>query len=301
MEQWLEFTLVPFLIAAAVMMVVLWPTRTSGRRLLQRWGIPAPAAPQTAAAVRYLFHRRILYVLLALIVPALIGLVWPPSDSWLPGSTLLPLVAALLIAELVAVLRPVRGVRVASLERRSGRDLIPGWAVAVTAVLTALDVGLAAAVLGTESWARRYVVALPEKDAATSGNLLDPVGWLLLAGVAVVLAAVAAVVFLAARRPSVSDSAVDAALRVRTARVAVGIGFGSLGGLVFEAYSRLNSLRLAGAEAGEDPSLPQPPGWLTEGLVGGLEIFAFVVFVGSIGCWTFLATPKRRSLTPATR
>jgi hypothetical protein len=295
--NWLEFTLVPSLITITLVMVVLWPTRTSGRRLLQRWGIPAPAAPQTAAAVRYLFHRRILFVLLALVVPTLIGWVWPPSDSWLPGSTLLPLVAALLIAELVAVLRPVRGVRVASLERRSGRDLVPGWAIAVTVVLTALDVGLAAAVLSVESWARRYVVALPQQDAADSARLLDPVGWLLLAGVAVVLAVVAAVVFLAARRPAVSDSAVDAALRIRTARVAVGIGFGSLGGLVFEAYSRLSSLWLAGAEASGDL---RPPGWLTEGLLGGLEIFAFVVFVGSVGCWIFLATPKRRSLAPAT-
>lgn len=56
--------------AAAVLLLLLWPTRYSGRRLLQRWGVAEPTEPQCAEAVRCLRQRRILYVVLFVLVPA---------------------------------------------------------------------------------------------------------------------------------------------------------------------------------------------------------------------------------------
>jgi hypothetical protein len=297
--EWLKFTLAPSLLAGAVLMLLLWPTRQSGRRMLRRWGIPEPTGSQLGEAVRYLFHRRILYVVLFAIVPSLTALSRSQTeDRWLSANIFLQLVAAMLIAELVATLRPVSGVRVASLDRRRGRDLVPGWAIAVTAVLAVLAAGLAVLALLAESWANRYAAAVPEKSATT---LPAPPGWLVLAGVAASLAIVALVVFLAARRPSVSDPAVDAALRIRTARVTVAIGFGSLAGLVAQAQGRLDSLVLASLDAGRDASLPAPPSWLSDDLGQGLEIAAFAVFLFALGCWIQLAMPSRRSLAPATR
>jgi hypothetical protein len=298
--EWLKFTLAPSLLAGAVLMLVLWPTRQSGQRMLRRWGVPEPTGSQLREAVRYLFHRRILYVVLFAIVPSLTASFRSPTgDDWLSANIFLQLVAAMLIAELIATLRPVSGVRVASLDRRRGRDLVPGWAIAVTAVLAVLAAGLAVLALLADSWANRYAAAAPDEESATT--LSAPPGWLVLAGVAASLATVALVVFLAARRPSVSDPAVDAALRIRTARVAVAIGFGSLAGLVAQAQGRLDSLVLESLDARRDPSLPAPPSWLTDDLGQGLEIAAFAVFLFALGFWIQLAMPSRRSLAPATR
>src|SRR5262249_60215359 len=62
-------------------------------------------------------------------------------------------------------------------------------------------------------------------DRQTADQVLDRSGdWLVLAGAAVGLAAVLAVVWLAVLRPAEADPEVDAALRTRSARVAVGVG-----------------------------------------------------------------------------
>ena len=292
---WLSNTLVPSLIAAVVLLLVLWPTRHSGKRLLQRWGVAEPTEPQCAEAVRYLRRRRILYVVLFVVLPAVTILIWPPADhNETPGNILVPLLAAMLIAELIAILRPVSGVRVASLGRRTWRDLVPWWAIAVIGVLVAWTGTLVALGFAAQPWAERYAAADPTANRTV---LLDPTGWRTLGGLAICLTVVGLVVFLAVRRPSVADARVDAALRTRTARVAVGIGFLWLAGLVSEAQSRLVSLEIAGV--GVHRALPQPPGWLTENLQQTVEIAGFGTLVGAIVCWLWLAVPTRT--TPASR
>jgi hypothetical protein len=248
--HWLETTLLPAAIAAAVLLLVLWPTEHSGRRLLRTWGIPQPRAEQIREAVRYLRQRRLLYVVLFLVVPSLAG--------GLPGvGIFVPLLVAMLVAEAIATLRPVSGVRTASLDRRGWRDLVPRWAVrtmAVTAVLTAAYAGFASA-------------------------------WLALGYVVACLVIVGGLVALAVRRPSVTDEAVDAALRTRTARVAVGIGFGWLATAVTDANQRFQFLTFGGPE-------PSRPVWFAD----AMDPATFVVVALMIVCWLWVAVPSRRSL-----
>jgi hypothetical protein len=258
--------------------------------------VAEPTEPQCAEAVRYLRQRRILYVVLFVILPAVTILIWPPVDhDETPGNILVPLLAAMLIAELIAILRPASGVRVASLDRRTWRDLVPWWAIAVTGVLVAWTGTLVALGFAAQPWAERYAAADPEANYRTV--LLDPTGWRTLGGLAICLAVVAVLVFLAVRRPSVSDARVDAALRTRTARVAVGIGFLWLAGLGNDAQLRLLSLESAGF--GVHRSLPQPPGWLTQNLHQNVEIAGFWTLVGAIVCWLWLAMPTRTSAVRA--
>lgn len=295
---WVTYILLPFAVTAAVLLV-LWPTRHSGTRLLQRWGLPAPAEPQVAEAVRYLRRRRLIAVGLFLVLPPVAGLVWPAvDDNATPGNIVVALVAAMLVAELLAYLRPPGGIRVASLNPRGWRDVLPRWAVVMTAVLTAVAVALAALGLAAQPWADRYAAALPpdDGDLISRARLAESGGWYTIAGVAACLAVVGTLVFLAVRRPAVSDQAVDMALRTRTARVAVGIGFVWLTALVFTAQARVGFL--AYASAGTGP-VPPAPGWLTPGLELVLDVFGFVLFVAAVVCWSWLAMPSRR--TPVRR
>ncbi|MGH3880109.1 MAG: hypothetical protein ACRDSK_24050 [Actinophytocola sp.] len=306
-SMWLSNTLLPALIAAAVLLLVLWPTKQSGRRLLRNWGLAEPTEQQIAVAVRYLWQRRILYVVLIVALPPAVSLVLPAVDNnpW-PANIVVLLLAAMLIAELVAVVRPVRGVRVASLDPRGWRDLVPRWAVVVLAGLASVVVALVVLGLAAQPWADRYAAELPaggsreavESDLGTQTRLVEPTGWATLAGVVVCLAVVAVVVLLAVRRPAVADPAVDAALRTRTARVAVGIGMGWLAGLVFEAQSRLGFLLTAGAGVGR---VPDRPGWLDSGLGPIYDILGFAVFVVAVGCWLLVAAPSRGALARSGR
>jgi hypothetical protein len=263
MERWLETSVLPAAIAAGLLLLVLWPTEHSGRRLLQTWGIPDPRQAQIAEAVRYLRQRRFLYVLFFLLFPSLAGL----AD--LPGIGIyVPLLAGMLVAELVATLRPVSGVRSASLDRRGWRDLVPRWAVHTTAF----------GALGTAA-------------VAVAGILSGPGhAWLALGYVVASLLFVAALVALAVRRPAVEDPAVDAALRTRTARVAVGIGFGWLGTALTVAIGHLRSLTVLRTDGVERPS------WLTDDVVDVLDVADLVVIAGMIVCWLWVALPSRRSL-----
>ncbi|HEY7591911.1 MAG TPA: hypothetical protein VH969_02050 [Actinophytocola sp.] len=301
-SHWVLSTLLFSAGAAALLLMLMWPTRYSGKRLLQRWGSAEPTAQQIAEAVRYLRQRRILYVVLFAIVPAVVAVIWPPPNGANPpGSNILvPLIAAMLIAELIAVLRPVRGVRVASLDRRGWRDLVPTWAVVVTAVLTAWAVTLVVMGLAAQPWADRYAAGYPppSKSDLEAGeidpraDLVHPTGWLTLGGVVVCLVVLGVLVFLAVRRPSGADAEVDRALRTRTARVAIGIGFILLAGLVNDGQRRLVFLQ----GVSDAYRAPARPGWLTEGLHQTVEIVGFATLVGAIVCWLWLAMPSRKSL-----
>ncbi|GAB1512099.1 hypothetical protein [Actinophytocola sp. KF-1] len=259
MAHWLQTSVLPAALAAVVLLLVLWPTERSGRRLLQTWGIPRPDPAQVHEAVRYLRQRRFLYVVLFLVFPPLAGLVDRDSER-LPGiGIFVPLLVAMLVAELIATLRPVSGIRTASLDRRSWRDLVPRWAVR-----TGAGAACACVVL------------------AVSGIAAGPgTAWLVLGYVVACLSFVALLVALAVRRPSVPDAAVDAALRTRTARVAVGIGFGWLGTALTMGTEHLRSHAPSGAVATV------------------LDVAALVIVIGMIVCWMWVALPSRRSLAAA--
>jgi hypothetical protein len=271
MEDWLEHTLLPAALAAGVLLLVLWPTSHSGRRVLQIWGIPDPLPGQVAEAVRYLWWRRILYVVLFLVVPSVARPVLGESTSRDLG-IFVPLLVAMLVAELVATLRPVKGVRVATLGRRDWRDLVPHWALWTMAVMGTVTAGLAGYGL------------TQERPLSTGG----PNSLAALAHLAACLCLVGLLVWLAVRRPAVPDEEVDTALRRRTARVAVGIGFGWLGSALSIAGQRIYELEVVGPER---PSL----NWFEN----AVQYSGLVALVVSVVCWMWVAMPTRRSLARA--
>lgn len=263
MESWLEHTLLPAALAAGVLLLVLWPTTHSGQRLLKNWGIPDPRPDQVTEAVRYLWQRRILYIVLFLVVPSLANLVLGQETSGL--GLFVPLLVAMLIAEFVAALRPVKGVRVAALDPRDWRDLVPRWAVWTMAVMSIVTVGLVAYGLTLSTSEPKSLAAL--------GHL------------AACLCVVGLIVWLAVRRPAVADEEVDAALRTRTARVAFGIGFGWVGTALSIAGQQIHSLQVAVPE--------HPPlNWLEN----AMQYSTGAALVVSIVCWMWVAVPSRRSL-----
>lgn len=278
------------LLAAVVLLLVLWPTRRGARRMLERWGVGDPTGAQIVEALGYLWVRRAAFVVLAVTLPPLIALIWPAGDDHggLPTGILLPLLAAMLIGELVASLRPVRGVRVATLVPRTWRALLPGWAVGVTLALAVLAVVVAVPGLVAAPWARRYANSSKVDDPDLRAALLSAPGLLLLASVVVCLAALILLVFVAVRRNASADELLDGALRTRTARVGVALGFGWLGGLVVDGGAWLERL------AALDGDVPGRPAWLGPGVGVLAGVVEWVTIVGVLAAWIWLAAPSRR-------
>jgi len=193
-------------VSAGILLLLLWPRVRSGPRLLRNWGVAEPTSEQGRIARLYLLHRRVLYAVLIIAAGLLGGL--SEREQMFPR-TYFPyigwLLAALLLGELIAMLRPVRSqVRVATLERRTIRDVLPVWMIAVHLVT------VVAAVAGI-LWV----------DVDEPG--LMPV-WGQVLVVIVSAAAVYAVAWLTVARPAVGDPEVDRALRLRSARVTIGLG-----------------------------------------------------------------------------
>jgi hypothetical protein len=304
--MWFSNYVLPVLIAIAIMLLVLWPTERSGFRLLVRWGVPHPRPDQVAVAVRYLWQRRILYEILFVVVPPLARPLLTNTID-LPGfSIVVPLLVAMLIAELVATLRPTGGVRVASLDPRGWRDLLPRWPVVAMAVLVVLAVAWSVAGLVVQPWANASAAALSAYEANppdgaevdfSGGYVADvatPTSWFALGHVVAAVVVTVLLVRFAVRRPSVSDETVDLALRTRSARVAVGICIGWLGAAVAVAVERiqfLHNLSVSGF-----PATPTPPAWLTSGLDATGSAVGLAAQFGALLCWVLVANPTRRSL-----
>jgi hypothetical protein len=288
------------------LLVVLWPTMPAGRRFLQRWGAPDPDERQGAQAAKYLRDRRLLYPLLFLLAPAATApaartLGVPYLDSG-PVRYLAPLIVALLLAETVAALRPVRGPRIATLARRRWRDLVPRWAIGTLLTLGVVAVLLAVAGLFAQPWANRIMASIPpdgvwrSADGATlnvseqyRAEIDRPVCWIAITGVALGLVVVLGVVRLAVRRGSVADPQVDAALRTRSARVAVGIGIAWMASMVLVANNRLGFLRGIRMPV---PGFPPAPGWLEHTSATDF-LGLLVLFIAAAG-WIWVANPPRR-------
>jgi hypothetical protein len=277
-----------------VLLLLLWTARGSGEHLLVKWGVLIPSSAQVATATRYLRYRRLLYAAGLVLGPlALVGagrLFGIHQDLRHGWGLLASVVAALLVAEVVAALRPVRGTsRAALLSRRRWRDLVPVSAVCVHLLILTLAVLQAVAALAARSWA----VGADAEARAMGATIAvpDPAdSWFVLAGALLGGVAVYGVVLLAARRRADADDEIDPVLRTRTARVAVGVGIGLALGLLNGSNSAIANLHALGfAFAGGDaPRLVQ----LAHRLDGpGMLI---VVVVGLAEWWAVSAPPRRQ-------
>lgn len=292
----------------AALLYVLWPTVHGGRKFLARWGIDDPTEEQGVQAKKYLRDRRLLYPVLFLLgpivaIPVADGLGVRAPDPGVVGY-LAPVIIALLIAEVVAALRPVRGPRIATLTPRRWTDLVPRWAMAVLAGLTLVATGLAVVALLAQPWADRAVALIPADGTWTSadGNATvsipehyreeigQPMAWAVLVGITFCLVVVLGIVRLAVRRRSVADAQVDAALRTRTARVTVGIGIVWMSYLISVANGRISSLRSLGYQP---PGFPEPaPPWLDHLRV--TDLFGVLALFVAVASWIWVANPPRR-------
>nr|WP_042196236.1 hypothetical protein [Kibdelosporangium sp. MJ126-NF4]CEL22485.1 hypothetical protein [Kibdelosporangium sp. MJ126-NF4]CTQ89341.1 hypothetical protein [Kibdelosporangium sp. MJ126-NF4] len=270
------------------LLVVLWPTVKGGQRFLARWGVKDPTEQQGLVARRYLLHRRLLYPPLFLVAP----LITAEDTELLPT-----LIIALSLGEIIAMIRPIRGPRTATLVRRTWNDLVPRWALITMLALAVFAAILATARRFAQSWGNGVVDKYPHDGVwQTDGNIqtnvthvgstLNNFAWLeVLVGVTLGTAAVLGIVWLAVYRGSRTDPQVDAALRTRTARVAVGIGIAWMALNVGKANNKLTDLR--------DIHWPEPaPFWLTG--TGGLEALTLPLLFIAMAGWIWVANPDSK-------
>ncbi|MFI9810987.1 hypothetical protein [Saccharothrix variisporea] len=252
-------------------------------RFLRRWGVDEPDDTQAALAARYLRHRRVLYLVMFLLVPGAATRLDLPTPEGAPRY-LAAVVLALLLAEAVAALWKPRGPRVASLTPRRWQDLVPRWAVALLSVLAVVTSALVVMGLLMQPWADRLDLRARGFTPEFAHEIARPPGVLLLVGVAVGLAAVLAVVWLALRRGAVGDPATDAALRTRSARVAVGLGMVWMAWLLTRAFGRLSALRAAGHH--------EAPGWLV--VVAGADLAGLAGLLVAVLGWIWVTNVSGR-------
>jgi hypothetical protein len=175
-----------------VLLVVLWPTRSTGKRLLKSWKVSDPTSAQVDDAIRYLKRRRLLYPWL------FVGMSFVPFVSGRGlGSLAAIVLGGTLLAELIALALPREGrQRVASLTPRGLFDIASQYVLGAYAVIA----------VTTLVW---LVVTLQIAQLPVF---------------VVSVAAVATVIWAAVARPADGDEEVDRALRTRSVHVSAGIG-----------------------------------------------------------------------------
>jgi hypothetical protein len=283
--------------AGLLLLVLLWPTDRVAVRLLRRWKITGPTPPQVAEAVRYLRRRRLLYPWL------FVACSWPalplPVDGFTSG-LLVSVLGGTLLAELLA-LRPGRQRRrAAGLVHRGVFDLVSRTAVAVLGVFAVATLALAVAALAVRGWAGQVAERVDDGRVSVPGGflvvplnrgeLLDAAPWWVLGGLVLTLLVVVAIVRVALVRPASGDPDVDAALRTRSAGVAVGVGVAVTGGLMSTIGMRLSKI----ASFDQVPVTPAVPGWLpgSESALWPVAVFGWLV---ALGFWWLLVDPPRRA------
>jgi hypothetical protein len=191
MAEW-AWTAVYLGAAGLVLTMMLWPTPSTGKRLLKKWRVTDPTEAQVTDAVRYLRKRRLLYPWIYL------AGAFAPSDfdSDMMTHLVIVVLGGALLAELIALRPPRSAQRVASLIPRglfdiASKGVLLSYVVIVLGVLVHLGI--------QQEWQR--------------------VLWL---GVSV--AAVAVVTWAAVGRPASGDLRVDMALRTRSVHVSAGLG-----------------------------------------------------------------------------
>ncbi|MFJ8960281.1 hypothetical protein ACIRG5_12930 [Lentzea sp. NPDC102401] len=196
-DFWIQ--LVVLAAVGVFLLIMLWPTASTGRRLLRKWQVRDPSDAQVEDAIRYLKRRRLLYPWLYVTI----GFV-PMNGDDSTTQFLVVVLAGTLLAELLALRVPREGRRVASLAPRGLSDIAAkGVLISYPVVVLAMAVPLVI----WEQWAR--------------------LGWLALS-----VLVVAVIVWAAVARPAIGDEIVDLALRTRSVHVSAGLGAGMAGVLV---------------------------------------------------------------------
>lgn len=186
--------------AGLVLLVVLWPTQSTGRRLLKSWKVSDPTPAQVDDAIRYLKRRRLLYPWLYA------GLTLVPFGTGRGvGSLAAVVLGGTLLAELLALSMPREGrQRVASLTPRGLFDIGSQYVLIAYAAIVAIGLVWLLVTL--------QIAQLPV--------------------LVVSVAAVGVVTWAAVARPADGDEEVDRALRTRSVHVSAGLGAAVVGALV---------------------------------------------------------------------
>lgn len=183
-----------------VLLVALWPTRSTGKRLLRSWEVKDPTPAQIDDAIRYLKRRRLLYPWL------IVGLTLVPIGIGRGAGSLAAIVlGGTLLAELIATQLHREGPhRVASLTPRGLFDIASQYVLIAYAAIVVT--GLVLLVVDLR------IGQIP--------------------ALVVSVAAVAVVTWAAVARPADGDETVDRALRTRSVHVSAGLGAALVGALV---------------------------------------------------------------------
>jgi len=290
------------LVLSAVVVGVVRPPGGAG--LLRRWGIVELDGDKARTASRYLRERRVLT--LVVMVPALVvvSTLWVNVSTYelLSEASMYLVLGSVLVSMLVAewwagLRRPQASTRVAVLRRRRVSDLVPTYALVLYLAMTALAIAADVAGSVVRPWAQRMLQRSPppaERERPfLAGDLYRdlaaiPPDWPFLAGTAACLAAVAGVVWLAVTRPmATEDDRVDAVLRARSARVAVGLGTALTATITQAALARLRPQSFLFVQGAPD--------WVT---TAGTALYWVTVLVWPLGIviWIWVTTPPRRRL-----
>jgi hypothetical protein len=256
--EWVVVGVVGFLL-----LLLVWPTAKSARRLLTTWRVRDPSAEQIGEALGYLRRRRVWYPWFFLATPVVFG--WFGSANGGYSQVLITGLAGLLIAELLA-LWPVRTSLRAERPPRRPFDLIPRWAVGLYAFLVLVTGAFAVAAHLGRRWTWRH----PD-DLVFPVSSHGPMPWIIALATAGCLLAVVGVCRLVVIRPAGGDGVVDTVLRTRSARVALGLGIALQGQLLATVAGQI-------AFYGADP-------------VTGLDWVPAAAWAGSVFAWVWVANP----------
>ncbi|MEO6088932.1 MAG: hypothetical protein ABIQ18_38055 [Umezawaea sp.] len=220
-------------VVGLLLLLLVWPTASSARKLLNTWRVHDPSAEQIDEALTYLRRRRVWYPWFFLATPLVFG--WFGSANGGYNQALITGLAGLLIAELLALWSVRTSPRTTELAPRGLFDLIPKWAASLYTLLVLMTEAYAVAGLTGQREAWRQPGGLD----GIPGNSYGPTPWIIALATAGCLLAVAAVCRLTMIRPTSGDGVVDTVLRTRSARVALGLGIALQGQLLAAAADRI--------------------------------------------------------------
>jgi len=288
------------------------PTPRRGEAFLQCCGVAAPTPEECERAATYLRqHRQIFLVLVVLLVPGLTGLtalvgegeaslIWGLAGGLVGG--------ALLTLVVVEVSRSTsRRQSTGRLRRRPCRvlrSLDPFHLAAIVVTLALFVCGLLAAVVGfaAQRWAHHVVTWYSQRADLIGAVATPPQGfarlWLVLTLLVAVAAATTAAVWLSLFRYPEPDDSLDAVLRLRTARVALGTGALACALLTIAALRRLTVIVMPRLDVWVERALPPALAWDFPALPGWLppvhqilDSFLAPVLTGCALCVAVLVHP----------
>ncbi|MEB3367770.1 hypothetical protein [Saccharopolyspora mangrovi] len=288
--------------------VTLWSHRTRARKMAQKWGIPDPTSDQVDEVLHYRRSRLACYPLLYVMFGICSGLLGHPAHNQnhaadsggYPGSPLLLMfLCGAVLAELRGLhrgrQRPVRPNRLRLV------DVISRWGAGVYATLILMTFVLGLIDLQAQPHITPSVLRLAH-SYGNNGQLGVPIT-VPFVGTAVILLLVAFVLWSAQSRSFSPDSEIDRGLRIRSARVALGLGIALQLSLLPLSWWRMEFVASYGTGAdlvptgpesfGLDPAAVSVRDWAqkTADLV---EPWTFLSVIVAVFTWIYVANPDSR-------